>query len=55
MIETREIPKTLASPKFSGHETFALRHGWLKKAVDAVFAKPDFFRDENEALVLKQA
>ena len=23
-------------PKFSGHETFALRYGWLKKAFDAV-------------------
>ena len=24
------------SPRFSGHETFPLRYGWLKKAVDAV-------------------
>ena len=24
------------SPRFSGHETFSLRYGWLKKAVDAV-------------------
>ena len=23
-------------PQFSGHETFPLRYGWLKKAVDAV-------------------
>lgn len=23
-------------PQFSGHETFSLRHGWLKKAFDAV-------------------
>jgi hypothetical protein len=25
---------------FAGHETFAFRHGWLKKAVDAVRANP---------------
>ena len=23
-------------PKLSGHETFPLRYGWLKKALDAV-------------------
>jgi hypothetical protein len=28
-------------PQFSGHETFPLRHGWLKKAVDAVRAAAD--------------
>ena len=25
--------------QFSGHETFPLRHGWLKKVVDALFTK----------------
>lgn len=40
------------SPKFSGHETFPLRFGWLKKAYDAVEAsnaqgeKQNPFRDE---------
>jgi len=24
-------------PQFSGHETFPLRYGWLKKVFDAVF------------------
>jgi hypothetical protein len=28
-------------PQFSGHETFPLRYGWLKKAVDAVHAATD--------------
>jgi len=28
---------------FSGHETFTLRHGWLKKAVDAVQADRQIF------------
>lgn len=26
--------------QFAGHETFPLRHGWLKRAVDAVAAEP---------------
>ena len=39
------------TPKFSGHETFTMRHGWIKKAVDAVTDVPDFFRDEDSALV----
>jgi hypothetical protein len=31
-------------PQFAGHETFTLRYGWLKKAIDAVIAanKADF-------------
>ncbi len=29
------------SPQFSGHETFPLRYGWLKKAVDRVVATED--------------
>lgn len=32
---------------FSGHETFTLRHGWLKKAVNAVGADPKVFVNEN--------
>lgn len=28
---------------FSGHETFTLRHGWLKKAIDAVTVDPHIF------------
>ncbi len=37
-------------PKFSGHETFPLRYGWLKKAFDAVSTadggKPVFLTDD---------
>jgi hypothetical protein len=32
---------------FSGHETFTLRHGWLKKAVDEIRANPRLFADED--------
>ena len=27
------------SPQFSGHETFPLRYGWLKKAYDRVLCQ----------------
>jgi hypothetical protein len=32
---------------FSGHETFPLRSGWLKKAVDAVLLDPKVFSSED--------
>ncbi|MDE2914924.1 MAG: DUF4007 family protein [Paracoccaceae bacterium] len=35
------------SPQFSGHETFPLRHGWLKKAYDRVAETEDM--PENRA------
>ena len=35
------------SPQFSGHETFPLRHGWLKKAFDRVAETED--QPENRA------
>ena len=35
------------SPQFSGHETFPLRHGWLKKAYDRVARTEDML--ENRA------
>lgn len=28
-------------PQFAGHETFPLRHGWIKRAVDAVAEDPE--------------
>jgi hypothetical protein len=33
-------------PQFSGHETFALRAGWPKKAVDAAAENPRIFADD---------
>lgn len=35
------------SPSFSGHETFALRANWLKKAYDLLLAQPDLFTRED--------
>jgi hypothetical protein len=37
-------------PLFSGHETFPLRYGWLKKAYDAVCTSPD--NSENKSIFL---
>jgi hypothetical protein len=36
-------------PRFSGHETFPLRHGWLKKSYDAVTEKGD---EANKSIFL---
>lgn len=37
-------------PCFSGHETFAFRHGWLKKGFDHLQQDPEFFQ-RPDALV----
>ena len=42
----------IKSPKFAGHETFTLRYGWLKKAVDAVLADPMIFTREDALVTL---
>ncbi len=34
-------------PKLSGHETFPLRYGWLKKAFDAVAAAEECGRNRS--------
>jgi hypothetical protein len=37
---------------FSGHETFVLRYGWLKKAYDAVMGNPSVFLQEDAVVTL---
>ena len=37
---------------FSGHETFVFRYTWLKKAVDAVWADPRVFAQEDAIVTL---
>jgi hypothetical protein len=34
-------------PQFSGHETFPLRYGWLKKIIDAIEARADDPNNKN--------
>ena len=36
--------------RFSGHESFVCRYGWLPKAYQAVSADPHLFRDEERAM-----
>ena len=43
-------PETL--PKFAGHETFTLRYGWLKKAVDATRERQDIFLQDDALVTL---
>ncbi len=47
--------QTIASealPKFAGHETFTLRYGWLKKAVDATHERQDIFLQDDALVTL---
>lgn len=37
---------------FSGHESFPLRYGWLKKCVDAVASRADFFAHDDAMVAL---
>lgn len=37
---------------FSGHETFTLRHGWLKKAADEIRTNPRLFANEDAMVEL---
>jgi hypothetical protein len=41
-----------APPKFAGHETFTLRYGWLKKAVDATLDRQDIFLQDDALVTL---
>ena len=42
-------------PQFSGHETFPIRYGWLKKAFDAVHAAEDSGHDAREVFTADDA
>jgi hypothetical protein len=41
-----------ATPTFSGHETFALRGNWLKKAYDTLSTIPDLFYRQDAFVLL---
>jgi len=44
--------RTTRIVSFSGHETFTLRHGWLKKAIDAVHENPHIFVSDTAMVEL---
>src|SRR6266851_9456298 len=37
--------------RFSGHESFVCRYGWLRKAYDGVAKSPKLFANEEDAVV----
>ena len=37
--------------RFSGHETFPCRYGWLPKAARAIDCKPELFSSEDDAMI----
>ena len=41
-----------AKYKFSGHQTFVFRYGWLEKGVRGVAAQPDLFSREDALVTL---
>jgi hypothetical protein len=44
--------EAVRSPRFAGHETFTLRYGWLKKAVDATSEDPLIFTRDDALISL---
>jgi hypothetical protein len=42
---------TAPEERFSGHESFVCRYGWLRKAYDGVVANPSVFSDLDQAIV----
>jgi hypothetical protein len=49
---TRTGIAEIEAPKFAGHETFSLRYGWPKKAVDATAADPLVFTRDDALITL---
>lgn len=47
-----QITKDSIAPSFSGHETFTLRSGWLKKAVDGIASDPQLFGRQDAMVTL---
>jgi hypothetical protein len=48
-LQPYSLPRPLG---FSGHETFVLRYGWLKKAYDAVVSDPGVFLQDDAVVTL---
>ena len=46
----RETEAPVLLPRFSGHESFALRYAWLPKAYRGLTADPGLFGDEERAM-----
>ena len=46
-LTTINMTETAKKTKFSGHQTFAFRYGWLEKGVNAVEEFPQVFAEED--------
>ncbi len=53
LLDDNDAPVSLLprTPSFAGHQTFAMRAGWLKKGLDAIADDPQIFA-RDEALVV---
>jgi hypothetical protein len=47
----RYITRNSREERFSGHESFVCRYGWLRKLYDAVCSTPKIFADEESAII----
>ncbi|TRW14499.1 DUF4007 family protein [Glacieibacterium frigidum] len=57
MTDVMERPGTSARDRgrarvFSGHESFAVRYGWLPKVYEAVMHDPEIFVDDERAILM---
>lgn len=46
-LSGRELLQIPFAKSFAGHQTFALRHSWLKKAIDQLITDPHVFQCED--------
>jgi len=43
---------TVKKFKFSGHQTYAFRYGWMEKGVQAIMERPTVFSEEDALVQL---
>ena len=48
---TLDEPSIPPPPRFSGHESFALRYAWLPKAYKGLKDDPRLFADDEKAML----
>lgn len=51
LVNTEQTISRTREERFSGHESFVCRYGWLRKLYDAVSDEPLIFSDEEKAMV----
>jgi hypothetical protein len=51
-MSTTTVCDAVVTPRFSGHQSFTVRYGWLKKAVDALAQDRTIFNRDDALVVL---